>query len=316
MRLHLDITNNCNLRCKTCIREYRHGVNLDPTLIASIIPQAKKIGLIDVSFTGGEPALHPYFEKIIDTVVNQNMKFSFISNGFFLDKYKFLIEKYKNYLTAANFSLDGSTKNIHDKIRQEGSFNRVLKSIRYFQSNNINTFITMTLNKLNMHQIKEMLDLALSLKVRGLKFTTAIETAFNSKIVLNTRQRLKCFLYINELFPLYSDRINIYITHALYTKGGINFCSRMNELSTMTINPKGNMTFCCDTVGDGYIIGSLYKESFISLFDKYINEVYKLKRERLNIIIQEKKIKGFNTCEFCNLYYREKYLKNVGKPTR
>ena len=308
MRLLLDITNECNFACKTCIREYHRGDNLSFKLLKNIYSQSKNFTFSEVSFTGGEPVLHPNFEEIVRITVKNNMKFSFVSNGYFINKYKFILQKYKKFLTGATFSLDGATKQIHDTIRQKGSYEKVLDSVNYFVKNKSYVYLTTCLNKLNKHHISRLIKLAIKLQVKGIKFTTAIETAYNKAIVLNDLEKLNCFLQINSCFNKHRNKINIYISHALYTKGGLNFCSRMNELSTLTINPQGNALFCCDTTGYGYIIGSLNKESLLQIYEKYIQEISNLKKIRLQMIIKNKKIPGFNTCEFCNYYYKN--LKN------
>jgi len=44
-----------------------------------------------------------------------------------MEKYVPLIKKYKNNLTRISFSLDGPTAAIHDDIRTEGSYEKVIE---------------------------------------------------------------------------------------------------------------------------------------------------------------------------------------------
>ena len=295
----LFITNNCNFRCKTCIGEYLKSGNLPLNLVKKILPQIKKLGYSQISFTGGEPALHPQFNKMVKLVKDYKLKILFISNGSLLERYKFLIQ-YKDFLVAAEFSLDGATKEVNDYIRHKNSYEKVKQSVNFFLSQGVETGLSVCLNKLNKHQIKEFLDLAEKWKVNSIAFGSIIETRYNQKIVLSEEEQLNCLIKLRNLLPNYQIECSLF--NSLPVTNGIAFCPALNNLNSLAVNPNGELIFCCGTVGLGRPLGSLYRNSFAQLYNKYLNLLSSLYKLRLKLLIKGSIPEGFNTCKFCNLF--------------
>ena len=65
----LELTSYCNLKCIHCF-EGRHSNegHIDFGIIKKIVNDAQQFGFDNISFTGGEPTIHPVFEQIVKLV--------------------------------------------------------------------------------------------------------------------------------------------------------------------------------------------------------------------------------------------------------
>ncbi len=295
----LYITSLCNFRCKICLRENVPPKHLSLELLDKVLPMIKRLGHDFVSFTGGEPCLHPQFRQIVELVVKHGLKFSLVSNGSLLEEYKFLIEDFKSSIKHVTFSLDGTSAEVHDAIRQEGSFEKVKESIRYFLSNGVPTNTLMCINKMNMHQIEDVIKLSAKLGV-DVMFTTALQTSSNKDIVLSDMEKARCFVIIKKLEKKYNA--HFIISNDLQARHTASFCNKLDRMRGISINPHGEVIFCCDTIRDGAVVGSLENEEFTELYCKVFDTAAYLKKLRVKMLSEGELEPGFNTCEFCNKY--------------
>lgn len=300
--LALNITDICNFKCKTCLREYDKSSSLDPDLLDRILPDARKVGYSMAGLTGGEPCLHPEFSRIADTLVNHGFPFNITSNGSLPEKYLFLLEKpYSKCFYLINFSLDGATAEVNDDIRHPGSFDKVIESIRLFTQKGIPVVPNVTLTRKNKHQLEEIIDLVESLGLKEVMVGTAIETPLNSSVVLTDLEKYDCLKRLNS--KKRTAAVSIYPGAPLITSPGVDMCIGVATLSSFMINPNGEAVFCCNTIHKGAAVGSLEQESFRDLYQKAIDVSGFLKKKRTEMLVAGKQTEpGFNSCEFCNRY--------------
>lgn len=303
-RLRFNITDYCNFACKTCLREYTHKYHLSIDIIKKVLDETKKYGIKQVGFTGGEPALHPDFYEIVDLVTRSGMNFRLISNGSLLARYAQIEKKYHKLLTLFYFSLDGSTAKTHDFIRRKGSFEQVKESISYFVSKNIPTETVVTLNKLNQHEIKDIITLSLKLGAVKVNFLNAIRTKYNSGIVLDKKEKIECLKQIIKYSRIYKSD-TLLIGCSLYTGEHVNICPDLDNYNSCIINPKGELAYCYNIIRFGYnvAIGSLKNHTYLELYAKYKKVALGMSKLRENFIKKNHTFGGFDTCEFCNLCF-------------
>ncbi len=296
--LVLNITSACNFRCQTCLREHPDETNhLSVNLLDKALADAGRLGIREIAVTGGEPCLHPEFEKIVETIVKNGFPFGVVSNGSFREKYEFLVEKHKDKILYMTFSLDGATEEIQSQLRQPGSFSKVCDSIRFFSSCGLRVHLAACLNKINKHQIEQFIQLAKELGARVAFFMSATKTSFNEDILLDDREKKMYRFQAYELGKKHSVRVKT--ASSLGGQAGIEFCRALN-LSGIEINPKGEISFCCDNIGDGAVVGSLKDHTFFELYSKCLDLSHWLKKKRVEMLEAGEIMEGFNTCEFCN----------------
>ncbi|RUM87296.1 MAG: radical SAM protein [Thermodesulfatator sp.] len=130
--LFFHILTACNLRCRHCyINPEQHGTNtLDIDTIkkwlrlfslADHSSSIKRVSDTNVIFLGGEPTLHPDLAEAIREA--RQLGYASITvdtNGYLFNH---ILERISpSEVDYLSFSLDGSTKEINDPIRGEGSY--------------------------------------------------------------------------------------------------------------------------------------------------------------------------------------------------
>jgi organic radical activating enzyme len=86
-RLYFYLTESCNLSCRHCYLAPKFDSTGDkyPTipieLFKTAIREAKPLGLKQVKLTGGEPLLHPQFEKLLAIVRSEGLSLNVETNG-------------------------------------------------------------------------------------------------------------------------------------------------------------------------------------------------------------------------------------------
>lgn len=151
------VTYRCNYRCKYCAAWKAPAAELGTGEICNIIDEMAGMAVKKISFTGGEPLLREDMGKIIDYSHQKNISVNLNSNGSLIKK---RISELKN-LSALTLSLEGPEE-IHDRLRQRGSFKDVLDAADAAIRNNIKVIFTSTLNTYNLDSIDYLLGLAMS----------------------------------------------------------------------------------------------------------------------------------------------------------
>jgi radical SAM protein with 4Fe4S-binding SPASM domain len=133
--LHLDIesTNNCNLRCIMCGRNFMKEKlgRIDFKLFKKIIDEGAKYNLPSIKLNyRGEPLLHPKISEMVKYAKEKGIiEVQFNTNGFLLSEKK-AKELIRAGLDRIIFSFDGATKKTYEKIRRGSNFERVVDNIK------------------------------------------------------------------------------------------------------------------------------------------------------------------------------------------
>jgi Fe-coproporphyrin III synthase len=150
-----DIINVCNLHCTHCYWWLNRKENEELTLQQwqkVIDEKFKKRHVFIITLVGGEPTLRP---DVIDLFVKQFPKrICIVTNG------TIPFKKIEN-LYFYWISIDG-TKEVHDKIRGAGSWDKTRKNVLDYVNNNgekawKDIWITMTINSQNYHTVKDVM---------------------------------------------------------------------------------------------------------------------------------------------------------------
>ena len=216
VRIQLDLTYRCNLRCPMCYQEkiYKKGEReLTGEEWIKIINQLPKFCLI--TLFGGEPLVRRDFKEIAEVALKYH-PCNLVTNGVLLtpEMNKFLINK---KLILLGLSLDGVGK-IHDKMRGiTGTYKRVIENIKDLQEQkrkknskfplvDIKTVVT----KINIKNLWDLFEIVKELEADF--FTIALpkvsEDQFNPKL----RDRIDKlssfdFSYLEEVDFSYFRRI-------------------------------------------------------------------------------------------------------------
>ena len=127
--------------------------------IKGLIDQIADLGVLALSFTGGEPTLRKDLPELIyHTGVTHNFMNGLASNGYLLPK--LLKENKLEGLDYILLSLDYPTADLHNRMRGIKVFDRVIESIHLANKNDIKVILSTVVMKDNIHLLEDMCQLA------------------------------------------------------------------------------------------------------------------------------------------------------------
>lgn len=133
--IHLDVetTNNCNLRCIMCGRNWmkeRLGY-MDWELFTKIIDEGAKYHLSSIKLNyRGEPLLHPKVVEMVKYAKEKGiLEVQFNTNGCLLSE-KLAKELIEAGLDRMIFSFDAAERETYNKIRRGSDYDKVLANIK------------------------------------------------------------------------------------------------------------------------------------------------------------------------------------------
>jgi len=298
----LFVTNRCDLRCQHCIQGYPDKSSDFPIdLLEKLLLEALPFGVKHVGLTGGEPCMHPLFQKIVDTIVLYGYTWGFVTNGQRTEPYLTIMKLHRNEFKSVHLSIDSAKAKLHDEIRSKnGVYKKAIDSAKKYIDNGFSVWINSSLNRKNKTEIKELIKLTEELGAIGIQFAGTIPNEQNQDLVLRDEEALSLY---QEIISFSNDvRIRIKTTSALYTHGGVHFCNSL-DLNNISINSNGEMIFCCDTRQDKAIIGSLWQKSLSSLIQDRLEISAYLQKLRVGYIVDGRMEEGFDSCAFCNSHF-------------
>jgi len=153
--LQWHITDRCNLRCMHCYQNHDNvSKELDIESLLSIFNQY--IALLNkwevwghINLTGGEPFIREDILGLLEQFYNHSnvLSYGILSNGLLIDDATAKRLK-KLGCKFIQVSLEGG-KETNDKIRGQGNFEKVIKSLEVLSTNRIRTLISFSASKLN-----------------------------------------------------------------------------------------------------------------------------------------------------------------------
>lgn len=154
-----EITLACSFSCKYCgSRGGRARANeLTLTECLNTADQLAALGCRRVSMIGGEVFMRRDWREIVGRLTAQGISVNVITNGFLFNES--LIKDLKALrVESISVSLDGP-KMVHDKYRQEGSFDRAIKAIETLCDAGIPVSVISTLNAENVNSLENFLEI-------------------------------------------------------------------------------------------------------------------------------------------------------------
>jgi len=169
---YVYLTSGCNCACRHCWivpASSGAGIFLDPALLRTAIEEALPLGLQALKWTGGEPTLHPRFPELLALQQEYRLVGRLESNGMLIDAG--LAELLRETGTQSiSVSLDGAQAATHDTIRGvTGGFARTCAGIRALVGAGYRPELILTLQRANVAELPDYLDLAAELGAGSVK---------------------------------------------------------------------------------------------------------------------------------------------------
>jgi heme b synthase len=161
-----EMTRSCNLNCVHCRAAAERGPypgELDTGKCLEILEQIAQVGRPIVILTGGEPLLREDVFELAQHGTRLGLRMVMATNGTLVTPE--IAERMKSSgIKRVSVSIDGASAEEHDEFRKvPGAFDASIESIEWLKKAGIEFQINTTVTRHNVHQIRDILDLAFKL---------------------------------------------------------------------------------------------------------------------------------------------------------
>jgi radical SAM protein with 4Fe4S-binding SPASM domain len=162
-----NFTYRCNLRCRHCYQNA--GPLRSDSLAAQELTLEEKLAVVDqiagshiptVSFSGGEPLIHPDFWPVAERARDCGLYLSINSNGTLITE-EVARRLEEAGIAYAGISLDAPSSEEHDAFRGvPGAYQRTIQGIRNLAATKVATVLSFTITRRNYRSLPEIFRLA------------------------------------------------------------------------------------------------------------------------------------------------------------
>lgn len=277
----LHVTHKCNLKCRHCYLDpdSTNQFELPKEEIFKLIKDFKKIKIKKIFLDGGEPFLRKDFLEIASYIKGCNIKVSTSTNGKIIDRV--ILNEVRDKIDTLNFSLDGYCASTHDYIRNSpGLFNRVIRNIRISVNLGIRLAVTCVVNRYNVKEAPDFINLSLKLGVKMIRFNYF--TAFGrgigfSRFALTAQEWMQLVNFLKEKQRRLAKRgVKIIYSPVFIEASKINhykrpFCN-LYRRERCYIDTSGEVYFCPLFFNEtGFSLGNVLREGFSSIWNNSKN---------------------------------------------
>ncbi|MBR5513155.1 MAG: radical SAM protein [Ruminococcus sp.] len=167
----IDITNNCNLRCKHCCisaGDNKRGCDLTTNELLELADRILLLNPATISVSGGEPLVRKDFREFTDRLRSKYKgTLILMTNAVLINNdeiAKYLTDNYDGF----DISLDGYDEETCAMIRGEGVFEKVLNAVKLLQKYNGKISLSMVKTKKTADNIIKFSELCEKLGVKSL----------------------------------------------------------------------------------------------------------------------------------------------------
>lgn len=280
-RLSVELANICNLHCSYCFRAednlYSSRAEFFPVeLLRRVIAEAREVANITkINFTGGEPTLHPQFADTLDTVAAAGLKSSFVTNGWHFERVWPALTANRESISHVAFSLDGITRETHDRWRGNGSFDRLIRAFSRCYMTQLPFAIKITVRRDLVDQLEQIAIFAARMGAAALNFVHVMPTSTDvaGESALNLDERRLVEQEVAILARIFRMTIGIDVGYYNIDEDRPP-CSPLAGTS-MNVDYRGRLSLCCNLSGyrgaaeETDVVADLNVESFASAFAKF-----------------------------------------------
>jgi len=270
--LQIEVTARCNERCIHCYipnQKKDGGKDMELALILRVLDEAKEIGTLQVTLSGGELFMHKDIGTILRHARKNDFSISILSNLVLLsDKHISLLKEINPSLVQV--SLYSMKAEEHDAITLvKGSFNKTKNAIERLVAADIPVQISCPVMKLNRKSYKDVLVYANKLRTKA--YTDFIMMAQADHDVNNLAQRIS----LDETAELLTDMLQFdqdYLDTTLQQEPKSFDIEKYKKSQVCGV---GVDNICITANGDyypcagwqGMILGNAYKQSLKDIWE-------------------------------------------------
>ncbi len=185
---YFELTYRCNEKCIHCYEEHLDNTISDElTLeeVCDVLEKLKEMGVMEVTFTGGEVAVRKDFIQICEYASLLGFAIHIYTNGIgFSDQD---IQRLRELnIASISFSVYSLDEAIHDSITQlKGSLKKTLYSLFAFKTMGIHTIIKTVVMKQNISSFSKIVDFC---NIMGIKLETSLQLLATDTLDVRPKQ--------------------------------------------------------------------------------------------------------------------------------
>ena len=307
IKIQWKITNKCNLKCKHCYLGKLNGFELEFDKIMVITDTIINSNIMEVTISGGECLTYNGIEKVIEKLLNNDIKVDIFTNALLLKKVLEKIDDKIQDKTKLLFyvSIDG-LKESHEKIRGKNTFDKAINNMQYAIEKGYPVVTNTVINKINYPDIIDMVILLKTMGVKDVQLSNLIiqgNATTDLKIDLESQMQLKQSL--SNLYKEHPEFGYIYYSEVPDEDGLRKVYSLNSEkdeyigndnwkctagVTRVTIDPNGKV-YCCPFIKDSYL-GNLNNDNLSNIWDnvnryKFLKRLAKENTDRVCLAIKE-----------------------------
>lgn len=280
-RLSVELANICNLHCSYCFRSddnlYSSHAEFFPLeLLQRVITEARAAANVTrINFTGGEPTLHPEFSETLQAIGDAGLTVSFVTNGWHFERVWPALQANRAAVSHVAFSVDGVTREDHDRWRGNGSFERLIRAFSRCYMSHLPFGIKIVVRRDVVDQLEQIAIFAARMGAASLSFVHVMPTSdavvADSALTLDEQRAAEQEIAI--LARIF--RMNIGIDVGYYNVDETRPpCAPLAGVS-MNVDYRGRLSLCCNLSGfrgaaeERDVVADLNIESFASAYEKF-----------------------------------------------
>ena len=282
-RLSVELANICNLHCSYCFRSdenlYSSHAEFFPIdLLRRVVGEARDAADITrVSFTGGEPTLHPSFVETLQLIGEAGLTVSFVTNGWHFDRVWPAIQGNRTAVSHVAFSLDGVTRESHDHWRGKGSFDRLVRAFSRCYVSKLPFGIKIVIRRDLVDQLEQIAIFAARMGAASLHFVHVMPTS--SGVVEDSALSLAEQRVAEEEIAILARifKMNIGIDVGYYNIDEQSPPCAPLAATSINIDYRGRLSLCCNLSGfrgavdESDIVADLNEESFDTAYARFLD---------------------------------------------
>ena len=281
-RLSVELANICNLHCSYCFRAddnlySSHAEFFSVELLRRVIAEAREAANVTrINFTGGEPTLHPAFAETLKTIGNAGLTASFVTNGWHFERVWPALQQNRAAISHVAFSLDGITRESHDRWRGKGSFERLVRAFSRCYMSQLPFGLKIVIRRDLVDQLEQIAIFAARMGAASLHFVHVMPTssavADDSALSLEEQRVVEQEIAILARIFKMSIGIDVGYYNVDETRPP---CAPLAGTS-MNIDYRGRLSLCCNlsgfrgAAGETDVLADLNVESFATAYEKFL----------------------------------------------
>jgi radical SAM protein with 4Fe4S-binding SPASM domain len=155
-----EITAECNLKCLHCVvsADKKLDGELTTEKCLRLIDEWARIGVKDITFSGGEPLIHKNFFDLAHAIRKRKLSAQLATNGTLITPE--MGRELKKVIMSVQVSLDGSTAEVYGRVRgRKEAFDQAMRGIDILLQNGMDLTIGTVITTRNIDDIPNMLKL-------------------------------------------------------------------------------------------------------------------------------------------------------------